>query len=89
MFSLGEVSFNFHLVIAFFIAIVIPVMLFLFLMKTDIGRTIRATAQDKDAAVLIGIPQRKITYATYGLGATLLTVANFLGQTHSNLPLIH
>jgi branched-chain amino acid transport system permease protein len=77
-FYLKGISFNLPLLLAFLIAIAITVMLFLFLMKTDTGRAIRATAQDKDAAVLMGINQQRITYATYGLGAALTAAAGSL-----------
>ncbi len=77
-FYLGDISINFPLSMAFLFALAITAFLFFFLMKTDTGRAIRATAQDKDAAVLMGIPQRKITYATYALGAALTAAAGTL-----------
>jgi branched-chain amino acid transport system permease protein len=73
-----SVSFNFPLLVAFGIALVLGAALFLFLGKTDVGRMIRATAQDKRAAALLGINTKKITYITFGIGAALVGAAGTL-----------
>ncbi|HEB72790.1 MAG TPA: branched-chain amino acid ABC transporter permease [Nitrospirae bacterium] len=77
-FFLGEISFSVPLVIDLFIAIMMTVALFLFLVKTDTGKSIRATAQDKEAASLMGINAERITYITFGLGSALVAAAGTL-----------
>ncbi len=77
-FFLGEISFSVPLVIDFFIAIALTLFLFWFLIKTDVGKSIRATAQDKEAAVLMGVNSQRITYITFGLGAALVAAAGTL-----------
>ena len=70
-FNIGNISLATPLVIAFVIALILTIGLFLFLMKTDLGRSVRATAQDKSAAALMGINTGKITILTYGIGSAL------------------
>ena len=67
-FFLGGISFNVPMCIAFAIAVAFTAALFWFLLKTDVGRSIRATAQDKDAATLMGVNSGRITIITFGLG---------------------
>ncbi len=77
-FFLGGISFNVPLVIAFLIALSFTAAMFGFLIRTDLGRSIRATAQDKDAATLMGINTGRITVVTMGLGAALVAAAGCL-----------
>lgn len=77
-FALGGISFNLALTIAFFIALLFTLAMFLFLLKTDAGRSIRATAQDKDAATLLGVNTARTTVVTFGLGAALAAAAGCL-----------
>ncbi len=75
---ISNISLHVPLVIAFIIAIILTVGLFWMLIRTDLGRSIRATAQDKEAALLMGISATKITILTYGLGSALDAAAGSL-----------
>ena len=75
---LGEISFNVPMVVAFGIALLLTAILFFFLLKTDIGRSVRATAQNRDAALLMGINAEWITVLTYGLGSSLAAASGTL-----------
>ena len=77
-FFVGDISFNLPMCIAFVFAVALTVALFLFLLKTDIGRSIRATAQDKEAATLMGVNSGRITIITFGLGSALVASAGCL-----------
>lgn len=77
-FFLGEISLSITLTIAFFIAVAFTLAMFWFLLKTDIGRSIRATAQDKDSALLMGVNSKRITIITFALGSALVAAAGTL-----------
>ena len=78
VFFLGNISINMAMVIAFVFALGFTGALFWFLLKTDTGRSIRATAQDKDAATLLGVNSDRITIITFGLGSSLVAAAGSL-----------
>ncbi|MEJ5300966.1 MAG: branched-chain amino acid ABC transporter permease [Thermodesulforhabdaceae bacterium] len=75
---LKGLSINLPMLIAFGIALVLTIALFWFLLKTDLGKSIRATAQNKEAAVLLGVNAEWITILTYGIGAGLVAAAGSL-----------
>jgi branched-chain amino acid transport system permease protein len=66
------------LAIAFAIALLVTGALWLFLGRTDLGRAIRATSQNAEAAVLMGIDVRRVATLTFGLGTALAGVAGVL-----------
>ncbi len=77
-FFLGQISFSVPLTIAFLVACLFTSLMFWFLLKTDLGRSIRAVAQDAEAAQLMGVNAERIRTITMGLGAALVAAAGTL-----------
>jgi len=76
---IGEIlNINYTRLIAFLASIAITVALSLFLGRTDLGRAIRSTAQNRDAASLCGINVMRIYNVTFGLGCAVLGVVGCL-----------
>jgi len=77
-FFFGGISFSVALTIAFIFACTLTGILFWFLIKTDLGRSIRAVSQDGEAAQLMGINAERIKVVTMGIGSALVAAAGTL-----------
>lgn len=65
----------------FLFAIATVIGLFIFLQKTDTGRAIRATAQNREGAQLLGVSPLRIYAIAFGLGAAVTGVTGSLLST--------
>jgi len=77
-FHLGAVSVSVPLLLSFLVTAAVTAVLYWFLLKTDMGQAIRATAQDRHAAQLMGINVRWMSVVATGIGAGLAAVAGAL-----------
>ena len=77
-FQVGRISVSAPLLVSFVITAAVTAVLYWFLLKTDTGQAIRATAQDRDAAQLMGVNVRRMSVLATGLGAGLAAVAGAL-----------
>jgi branched-chain amino acid transport system permease protein len=71
-------AFNLSQVVAFLIAIALTVLLFAFMRWTHTGRVMRATAQDRDAAILMGIDTDRVYRLTFAIGIAAVGAAGVL-----------
>src|SRR5919204_3154887 len=76
--ALGAMRLSTPLIYCFLITAAITAVLYWFLVKTDMGHAIRATAQDRDAAQLMGVNVRTMAVFAFGLGAALAGAAGAL-----------
>lgn len=77
-FTIAGISISQPLLISFLITCVITACLYWFLMKTDTGQAIRATAQDREAAQLMGINVKWMSILSFGIGAAMAGTAGAL-----------
>jgi len=63
---------------AFALALAVTAGLWLFLTRTDLGRAVRATSQNAEAALLMGIDVERVAAVTFGLGTALAGAAGVL-----------
>ena len=77
-FTVAGISISLALLSAFAIALVISLLLYTVLLKTNLGRSLRATAQDKDAASLYGIDGDRVYTLAFAIGAGLAGAAGSL-----------
>lgn len=78
MIILGNIFISLPKLISFLIALVVTVALYIFLQRSEMGRAIRATAQNRQVATLMGINQKKIYCVAFGLSIALVGVAGGL-----------
>jgi branched-chain amino acid transport system permease protein len=76
--KVAGLSISMPLLLSFAVTAVITAALYLFLLRTDTGQAIRATAQDRDAAQLMGINVKWMSVLATGLGTALAGAAGAL-----------
>jgi branched-chain amino acid transport system permease protein len=75
---LGSINLPLDYVILVFFTAVILLALHLFLKKTSLGRAMRATSQNRKAAMLMGVNVERIDMLSFGLGVALAAAAGSL-----------
>lgn len=79
--QLGPITILGTRVVAALVAILVTAGLYLFLYRTRTGKYIRAVANNRMAAELMGIPSARVLALSFGIGTMLATIAGGLVAT--------
>ena len=77
-FLVGDVPVSYQRLIIWAVAVALIVLVALFLTRTTMGRAIRATAQNRDAARLMGVKVKRVYVIVLGLASGLAGVAGIM-----------
>ncbi|MGB5960474.1 MAG: branched-chain amino acid ABC transporter permease [Coleofasciculaceae cyanobacterium] len=80
----SNINFTTKDLIVLIVAVVLMVSLNLFVQKTRLGKAMRATAQNRDAALIMGIDVDKIIALTFLIGGALAGSAGLLVGLYNN-----
>src|SRR5207245_10634882 len=81
-FAVGPVLLNQARAYAFVMALVLAAAVYLFLTRTDLGKALRAAADDPEAAGYQGIAVRAMQGLAFGTGIALVAAAGGLPATY-------
>ncbi|HET7876800.1 MAG TPA: branched-chain amino acid ABC transporter permease [Methylomirabilota bacterium] len=75
---MGPVFVDVARLVTFAVALVLTLALFLFLTRTDLGRTMRAAADNSFGALVVGADVRRVYAVAFGIGAACVGAAGAL-----------
>jgi branched-chain amino acid transport system permease protein len=73
--TLAGISLSIPMLVSFAVTVVLTTALYVFLLRSNLGRAIRAIAQNRAAAQLMGINVERVQMISYGIGAALAGAA--------------
>jgi len=73
--TLAGISLSIAMAVSFAVAILLTSALYWFLLRSNLGRAIRAIAENRSAAQLMGINVERVQMISYGIGAALAGAA--------------
>ena len=80
--DLGGIIIPYARLATFCLALAVVTGLYILLYRSEVGRAIQATAQDKEVARLMGVKVHRIYALTFGIGAAITGVAGSLIATY-------
>jgi branched-chain amino acid transport system permease protein len=81
---LGAVITDIQIVI-FVVSIILLVLLWIFIQKTNLGKAMRAVADDPEAASVVGINPERIIFISFAVGSALAGAAGLLISFETNI----